>query len=152
MTPPSDASRRPLPVRLGMLVAGLGAALVITVLLAANIGAEPIPLAVILESARSWLLRRPPEVDSNLAYIFWHLRLPRVLLGATVGTAGLMEFLGAGCIPFCTWWSGVRPTVVRIKLAGQHILDGHRRPKTGQPPCGRVDRVCVGQVYLKHQR
>jgi iron complex transport system permease protein len=87
MTPPADRPRRSLLGRLSALVAGLGAALVVTVLLAANIGAEPVPLAVVVDSARSYLLGRPLDTDAQLAYIFWQLRLPRILLGAIVGTA-----------------------------------------------------------------
>jgi iron complex transport system permease protein len=87
MTPPAHAPRRSLLGRLGLLLAGLGALLGVTLVLAANIGAEPVPLAVIIDSARSYLLRRPLETDAQLAYIFWQLRLPRVLLGAIVGTA-----------------------------------------------------------------
>ncbi len=87
MTPAARAPRRSLLGRLSMLVAGLGALLGVTLLLAANIGAEPVPLSVVIDSARSYLLRRPLETDAQLAYIFWQLRLPRVLLGAIVGTA-----------------------------------------------------------------
>jgi iron complex transport system permease protein len=73
--------------RLSMVVAGFGAFLAATVLAAANIGAEPVPLAVVVESARSYLAGRPLGPDSQLAYIFWQLRLPRVVLGALVGCA-----------------------------------------------------------------
>jgi len=76
-----------LVARLGGLVAGLGVFLVVTVVLAANIGAEPIPLGVIADSARGYLSGRPAGSDAHLAYIFWHLRLPRVVLGAIVGMA-----------------------------------------------------------------
>jgi len=77
----SRTTPRPsLLARLSTLVLGLGLFLVITMALAANIGAQPIPLSVILESART-------GAHSKLAEIFWHLRLPRVALGAIVGMA-----------------------------------------------------------------
>jgi iron complex transport system permease protein len=73
-------TRPSLIARLSALVLGLGFLLIVTVALAANIGAQPIPLAVIWESART-------GTPSRLADIFWHLRLPRVALGALVGMA-----------------------------------------------------------------
>ncbi|MFB3882492.1 MAG: FecCD family ABC transporter permease [Armatimonadota bacterium] len=76
--------RRSLVQRLTLLLAGFGAFLVATLLLAANIGAEPVPLAVIVDSARG---RLAAGGEGQLAYIFWHLRLPRVMLGAIVGCA-----------------------------------------------------------------
>jgi iron complex transport system permease protein len=79
--------RRSLLLRLSGIVAGLGGLLVVTMVVAANIGAEPVPLAVIIESARNHLAGRPPGADRQLADIFWILRLPRVALGAIVGAA-----------------------------------------------------------------
>jgi len=79
--------RRSLVQRLALLVAGFGAFLVATLLLAANIGAEPVPLAVIVDSARGRLATTHAGGEAQLAYIFWHLRLPRVVLGAVVGCA-----------------------------------------------------------------
>lgn len=87
MTPPASPQRPSLLARLSLLVAGLGTFLGATILLASNIGAEPVSLAVIADSARSYLSGRPLGDDAQLAYIFWHLRLPRVALGALVGTA-----------------------------------------------------------------
>ncbi len=83
----SGRPRSSLVLRLSALVAGLGGFLVVTMVVAANIGAEPVPLAVILESARCYLSGLPVVSDPQLAYIFWHLRLPRVALGAIVGCA-----------------------------------------------------------------
>jgi len=77
---------RSLLQRLSALVAGFGAFLAVTILLAANIGAEPVPLAVIVDSLRGRLTGAHAG-DAQLAYIFWHLRLPRVILGAVVGCA-----------------------------------------------------------------
>jgi len=79
------SAAEPLPhpslvARLTTLVLGLGLFLAVTMALAANIGAEPVPLAVIVES----VIR---GTQSKLADIFWHLRLPRVALGAIVGMA-----------------------------------------------------------------
>ncbi len=79
--------RRPLPARIALLTSGFGGLLGISILIAANIGAEPVPLAVIVDSARSYLSGRPLVHEPQLAYIFWQLRLPRVALGATVGCA-----------------------------------------------------------------
>jgi len=85
------AARRPalpsLLVRLTGAVTGLGVFLLVTVVLAAYIGAERVPLPVILESARDLLAGRPLAGDSRLAQIFWYLRLPRVAMGAIVGAA-----------------------------------------------------------------
>ncbi len=78
---------RSLPLRLGGLVVGLGSLLVITMVVAAHIGAVRVPLAVIFESARNYLAGAPPGPDRQLAEIFWNLRLPRVALGAIVGAA-----------------------------------------------------------------
>lgn len=69
-----------LPARLAGLVAGLSAAAALTIVVAANIGAQSIPLQTIVASARG-------ETESKLAEIFWHLRLPRVVLGGLVGMA-----------------------------------------------------------------
>ncbi len=80
MSGAAKLARPSLLARLAALVIGLGAFLVLTMVLAANLGAQPIPLGVILESARR-------ETGSKLAEIFWHLRLPRVALGAIVGMA-----------------------------------------------------------------
>ncbi|MCJ7821508.1 MAG: iron ABC transporter permease, partial [Armatimonadetes bacterium] len=79
--------RRSLLLRLSGIVAGLGGLLVVTMVVAANIGAEAVPLAVIIESVRNHLAGRPPGPDRHLADIFWILRLPRVALGAIVGAA-----------------------------------------------------------------
>jgi iron complex transport system permease protein len=78
---------RSLVARLVVLVAGLGSFLILTLLLAANIGAERVPLAVIFDSAQRHFAHRPPGADGQLATIFWQLRLPRVALGAVVGLA-----------------------------------------------------------------
>jgi iron complex transport system permease protein len=80
MTTLERPARPSLLARLIGLTLGLGAFLVVTMALAANIGAQPIPLSVIFESARG-------GAESRLADIFWHLRLPRVALGAVVGMA-----------------------------------------------------------------
>jgi len=80
MTASQMPPRSSLLARLTALVLGLGAFVVLTMALAANIGAQPIPLSVIFQSARG-------ETESRLADIFWHLRLPRVALGAIVGMA-----------------------------------------------------------------
>ena len=85
----APARHRSLLAQLALLVGGLGGVLVLTVLLAANIGAVRIPLPLILESARNHfgaVLGRPLAAESMLAYIFWQQRLPRVVLGAVVGT------------------------------------------------------------------
>jgi iron complex transport system permease protein len=71
--------------RLLALVAGLSAFLLLTLLLAAGIGAEPIPLSVIFGSLRRALTHAGSGSHGNLELIFWRLRLPRVALGATVG-------------------------------------------------------------------
>jgi iron complex transport system permease protein len=83
---------RPLPghsllARLTYLVALLGCLFLLTVALASNIGPVPIPIAVVFASAKSYLAGRPFEDPGNLALIFWHQRLPRVVLGAVVGSA-----------------------------------------------------------------
>ncbi len=85
--PARPAQRRSLPARIAVLTGSFGGFLAASVLLAANIGAEPIPLAVIVDSARSYLSGVPVIHEPQLAYIFWDLRLPRVVLGATVGCA-----------------------------------------------------------------
>jgi iron complex transport system permease protein len=82
-----ERARASWPQVVDELVAGLGAFLVVTMVVAANIGAEPVPLAVIVESARNYLAGRPPGPDRHLADIFWILRLPRVAMGAIVGAA-----------------------------------------------------------------
>ncbi len=87
MTPEAGPHRGPLSARIALLTGAFGAFLAATVLLAANIGAEPVPLPVILDSARCYLSGLPVVSDPQLAYIFWHLRLPRVALGAIVGCA-----------------------------------------------------------------
>ncbi len=79
--------RRSLLNRLAILMTGFGAFLIATLLLAANIGAQPVPLSVIIESARGRLADGQASGDAQLAYIFWHLRLPRVVLGGVVGCA-----------------------------------------------------------------
>ena len=86
MTPGEAMPQRSLLSRLTILVAGFGAFLIATLLLAANIGAQPVPLSVIIDSARGRLAAQGSG-DAQLAYIFWHLRLPRVVLGAVVGCA-----------------------------------------------------------------
>ncbi len=83
MSATGTAARPSLLRRLTALVAGFGAFLVITLLVAANIGAQPVPLRVIIDSLREG----PAHPPDQLAYIFWHLRLPRVALGAVVGCA-----------------------------------------------------------------
>ena len=87
MTSQAGINRQSLPARIAVLTGGFGAFLAATVLLAANIGAEPVPLSVIFDSARCYLSGVPLTQDSQLAYIFWQLRLPRVALGAIVGQA-----------------------------------------------------------------
>ncbi|MCJ7750772.1 MAG: iron chelate uptake ABC transporter family permease subunit, partial [Armatimonadetes bacterium] len=87
MTSQAGLHKRSLPARIALLTGGFGAFLAATVLLAANIGAEPVPLSVIFDSARCYLAGIPVVRDSQLAYIFWQLRLPRVALGAIVGCA-----------------------------------------------------------------
>jgi len=79
--------KRALLARIAGTVGGLAALLTVTVVLAANIGAEPVPLAVVLDSIGSFFSGMPIGRDSQLSYIFWHLRLPRVMLGAIVGCA-----------------------------------------------------------------
>jgi len=73
--------------RLTGLTAGLTACLVVTMLLAAGIGAEPVPLAVVFDSIRRAVAHLPAGPQEHLATIFWQLRLPRVALGAIVGLA-----------------------------------------------------------------
>lgn len=85
MTPGSHP--RALLSRLLGITSALLAFLGVTVVLAAGIGAEPIPLAVILDSVRRALGHLPPGPQEHLATIFWQLRLPRVALGAIVGMA-----------------------------------------------------------------
>ncbi len=111
MSASSGRRFRSVLVRVTGVTAGLGAVLAVSMVLAANIGTEPVPLAVIVDSARSYLaeligrlegrgmsagmvdairryLMRPPlTVEPQLAYIFWSLRLPRVVLGSVVGMA-----------------------------------------------------------------
>jgi iron complex transport system permease protein len=90
MTAGTGQPRRSLLARLTGLVAGLSALLVVTVVVAANIGAVRIPLDVIWESAANhWgaLWGKPLAVDPATAYIFWQQRLPRVMLGVIVGLA-----------------------------------------------------------------
>ena len=82
----SGAPSRSLLARLLGLISGLGAFLLVTVLLAAGIGAEPVPLSVILDSLRGGIAHLPDK-QQHLATIFWQLRLPRVALGAIVGLA-----------------------------------------------------------------
>ena len=80
MSLPESAVRPSLLARLTTLVVGLIAFLIVTMALAANIGAQPIPLSLIFGGARN-------AAESKLAEIFWHLRLPRVALGGVVGMA-----------------------------------------------------------------
>jgi len=79
--------KRSLLARLTILVACLGGFLLVTLLLASNIGPVAIPFGVIVSSAKSYLAGRPFDDPNNLAWIFWQQRLPRVALGAIVGTA-----------------------------------------------------------------
>jgi iron complex transport system permease protein len=87
VTAPSQQQAAPLTARIAMLTSGFGAFLLATILLAANIGAEPVPLRVILASLQSFFSGVPMTSDAGLAGIFWHVRLPRVMLGAVVGGA-----------------------------------------------------------------
>jgi iron complex transport system permease protein len=87
MSVETASPRRSLAGRIAALTGGLGAFLIATMLLAANIGAEPVPLGVIVESARAYLSGVPVIREAEHAYIFWQLRLPRVVLGAVVGCA-----------------------------------------------------------------
>jgi iron complex transport system permease protein len=87
MTPPATERWPSLASRIAILTGSFTALLAATILLAANIGAEPVPLGVIMDSARAWLSGAPITRDAQLVYIFWQLRLPRVLLGAVVGSA-----------------------------------------------------------------
>ena len=87
MRTPAQASHSSLATRIALLTGSFTTILAATILLAANIGAEPIPLGVIIDSARARLSGVPITREVQLAYIFWHLRLPRVLLGAVVGGA-----------------------------------------------------------------
>jgi iron complex transport system permease protein len=81
------ARPRSLMARLVALVAGLGSFLIVTIVLAANIGAEHVPLSVVVDSVQRYFAGRPPGPQAALATIFWQLRLPRVALGAVVGLA-----------------------------------------------------------------
>ncbi len=81
MTVHTHARPRSLLARLLALGVGLGALLLATLLLAAGIGAVPIPLSVIFDSLR----HASPKAQDQLALIFWQTRLPRVVLGALVG-------------------------------------------------------------------
>lgn len=83
----SPTRPRSLLARLLGLTSGLTALLGVSVILAAGIGAEPVPLAVIADSVRRALSHLPPGPQEHLATIFWQLRLPRVALGAIVGMA-----------------------------------------------------------------
>ena len=87
MSVEAASPRRSLAGRIAALTGGLGAFLIATMLLAANIGAEPVPLGVIVESVRAWVSGVPMIRQAEHAYIFWQLRLPRVVLGAVVGCA-----------------------------------------------------------------
>jgi iron complex transport system permease protein len=87
MSVAAESPRRSLAARIAALTGGLGAFLIATMLLAANIGAEPVPLGVIVESVRAWISGVPMIRQAEHAYIFWQLRLPRVVLGAVVGCA-----------------------------------------------------------------
>jgi iron complex transport system permease protein len=87
VNPAPPVHRRSLLARLITLLTGLGAALLLTLLLAANIGAQPVPLGVIADSVRRFFSGGPAGPQSYLATIFWDLRLPRVALGAIVGMA-----------------------------------------------------------------
>lgn len=87
MSEPAESRVHSLVARLGLVVAGFGAFLAATLLIAANIGAEPVPWSVVVDSAKATVAGRPLGPDAQLATIFWQLRLPRVVLGAVVGGA-----------------------------------------------------------------
>jgi len=78
---------RSLLARLLSIVIGLTVVLFITLVLAAGIGAERIPLSVIWDSLHRFFTHQPADPHNALAFIFWHIRLPRVLIGALVGLA-----------------------------------------------------------------
>jgi iron complex transport system permease protein len=79
--------RRPLLTRIALLTGGFAAFLAVSVIASAYIGAVKVPLAVIVDAARSYLSGQPVVHEPHLANIFWNVRLPRVALGATVGCA-----------------------------------------------------------------
>jgi len=85
VTAPAHAPPPSLLARTLGLVSGLAGLLVLTVLVAANIGPQPIPVPVIVDSLHRFLTHQPAGPQAQLAFIFWHLRLPRVALGAIVG-------------------------------------------------------------------
>ena len=126
MNPAPPIHRRSLLARLLTLLTGLGAALLLTLLLAANIGAQPVPLGVIADSVRRFFSGGPAGPQSYLATIFWDLRLPRVALGASAAIlfhagnlAGgvakcLIAFMaGAGTMAIVLWLSRSRRVIQR---------------------------------------
>ncbi len=85
MSAPAQTQTRSVVARTLTVASGLGALLAATLVLAAGIGPVHVPVAVVVDSARRFFTHEPAGPQGSLAYVFWHLRLPRVMLGAIVG-------------------------------------------------------------------
>lgn len=99
----SDARRLSVPVVLALLLPAAGA----TMVASTAFGAEPLPLAVVVDALRVRVEGAP--VDAAYDAIVWDIRLPRTLLALVVG-AGL-ALAGAGI-----------QTLVRNPLADPYLL------------------------------
>jgi iron complex transport system permease protein len=84
---------RSLPTRLLRILLGLGALLCLSLLGAAGLGSAPIAPADLLRSLWAHLRGSPSGLPEGTEHILWILRLPRIVLGATVG--GALSVAGA---------------------------------------------------------
>jgi iron complex transport system permease protein len=73
--------------RLVTCVAVLGAALAASVLVAGNVGHEPIPAWHFVRCVIGHLTGRPSGLSETTELIIWEVRLPQVCLGAAVGAS-----------------------------------------------------------------
>ncbi|MEU6259826.1 iron ABC transporter permease [Streptomyces sp. NPDC047043] len=91
-TPPAVTKRRHTTARL--LSAGLVAALLTMIPVAASLGAYPVPVADVLASALHHLGLGGRQLDRVAESVLWNVRFPRVVLallvGASLGCAGAL--------------------------------------------------------------
>jgi iron complex transport system permease protein len=89
--PPRRRHRRPVP---WLLAAGLVAALLILVPVAAGIGAYPVPLGDVVASVQHRIGPGGTALDRVAESVLWNVRFPRIvlalLIGASLGCAGAL--------------------------------------------------------------
>ncbi|GGW83031.1 FecCD family ABC transporter permease [Streptomyces lomondensis] len=92
-TPPDSPPRRRHPTA-WLLTAGLAAALLVLVPVAAGTGAYPVPVADVLASGLHRLGLGGGELDRVAESVLWNVRFPRIVLallvGASLGCAGAL--------------------------------------------------------------